>query len=406
MTTTPTRSTTQEACAEEATVRVLYLIDTLNVGGTEQSLASIISRFTRTDVLVCHIYKGDDLRSVYGAAGIPVVSLDLDEAYGFFKAIGLVRNLVREWKPDIIHASLYRSGIVARLVGRLENIPVVDSFVSDSYGKARRSQLSVMQAIKLSVVRWADASTARWVTRFVSNSNAIARTNAQALRIPPSNVTVIHRGREPKLFAPGCTEPAELLGANGERVKGPLFLNVGRLLKGKGQSELIKAFALVHKRRPDAHLAIAGEGAYRKQLEERINQLGLVDHIHLLGQRSDVPALLAAASVFVFPSHYEGHSGALLEAMFAQKPIIASDIPQNRESVTHEETALLIPVSQPGALADAMLWMLENPEIAARLAEGALEDARLRFDIHRIAEKHENMYHRLVGKSVANAIVR
>ncbi len=373
-------------------MKVLYLIDTLSVGGAERSLLEIARHYRETKAALCHVYRGDTLRSEYEAAGIPVVSLDLDAKYGFVNAVRGVREVIRATRPDLVHTSLFRASIIGRIAGRLEGVPVVDSFVSDSYGEERRAGLSRMRRVKLAAVRAVDALTARWVAHFTANSNAAARSNVRALRLSASDVTVIHRGRDPRRFEPGTVAAAALPGRDGEPIGGPVFLSVGRLLESKGQDDLLHAFKTVHARQLEAHLLLAGEGPYRPELERLRRELGLEDCVHLLGQREDIPALLAAADVFVFPSHFEGHSGALVEAMLAQKPIVASDIPENRESVEHRVTALLVPPRHPEALAEAMVKLLEQPEEAKQLAAQAREVALERFDVRRIAEQHEELY--------------
>ena len=378
-------------------MKVLYLIDTLEVGGTEQSLLAIARHFRDTEAVICHVYQGSTLRAAYEAAGIPVISLGVEAHYGFVEAIRSVRKLLKTLRPDVLHVNLFRSGVIGRVAGRLEGVPVVDSFVNDSYAETRIAGLGAGRVAKLRAVQVLDALTARWVRRFTSNSHAVARSNARALGVPSHRITVIHRGRDPRPYACGAVEPAMLEGGDGSEI---VFLNVGRLLERKGQAELLQAFGAVRAQCPDAHLFIAGEGAYREELEALRGHLGLGDHVHLLGQRSDIPALLAAADVFVFPSHYEGHSGALIEAMFAQRPIVATDIPENRESVEHGLTALLVPPRNPEALAQAMFRMVEQPAEAHGMAKEARRVAMERFDIRQIAEQHEALYRSVVMEAV------
>ena len=378
-------------------MRVLYLIDTLEVGGTERSLLEIARHFRAVEVTVCHVYRGGTLRPAYEAAGIQVVSPDLTGPYKIGAAVRAVRQIVRKRRPDLIHAHLFRAGLVGRIVGKLEGLPVIDSFVSDSYGDSRLADISLQRRAKLAAVQALDALTARWVAHFTANSNAVAQTNARALRVRPSKISVIHRGRDPRPFELDVTSPAILFDADSQPLRSPIFLNVGRLLQSKGQADLLCAFAIVRERAPDANLVIAGEGAFRTELEGLRASLGLQDQVYLLGQRADIPALLAAADVFVFPSHFEGHSGALLEAMFAQKPIVATDIPENRESVEHGKTALLVPSRCPEALAEAMMQMLVETDQANQLASRARVIALERFDIRRIAEQQETLYQSILG---------
>ena len=121
--------------------------------------------------------------------------------------------------------------------------------------------------------------------------------------------------------------------------------------------------------------------------------------MHLLGTRDDVPALLRLADVFAFPSHYEGHGGALIEAMFAERPIVASDTAVHRESVTHGETARLVSLKDPAALAQGIEWMLDHPEEARQYGQRAREVAMERFHIDKIAAQHEAFYEKILRES-------
>ena len=149
---------------------------------------------------------------------------------------------------------------------------------------------------------------------------------------------------------------------------------------------------------PNVHLLIAGEGPHRPVLEQQIRTLGLAPHVTLLGARGDVPLLLQAADLFVFPSHYEGHSGALVEAMFARRPIVAADTEVHRETIEHGRTGRLFRLRDVADLGEQVLWMLEHPQEAATLGEQARQDALQRFDIRVVARQHEELYHMVMQR--------
>lgn len=380
-------------------MKVLYLIDTLEIGGTEQSILEIARHLTSTTALLGHVYTGDTLRRAYDAAGIPVIGLGINSNYGFARAISAVRRLIHDHKPDLLHVNLFRAGVIGRLAGWLERTPVIDSFVSDSYGQGRVKGLPLKRRAKLSAVRLADAMTARLVTHFVSNSNAVARSNASVLGVDYSRITVIHRGRDPRHYERASVVPSVLHDAEGYPLAGPILLNVGRLVESKGQADLLRAFTIVCDRFPSAHLMIAGEGPFRAELAKLSVDLGIEGKVSFLGQRSDIPGLLAAADVFVFPSHVEGHSGALIEAMFSGIPVVATDIPENRESVEHHKTALLVPPRNSDVLAETVLTMLDQPHDAVRMAANARQVAMERFDIRLIAKQYEELYRYVIDEN-------
>ena len=379
--------------------KVLFLIDTLEVGGAEQSLLHILQRFPNVQPLVCTLYSGDKLKLQYEAAGIPVLSLGLRGRYRFGAGIRRVRHVVKAEKPDLIHATLYRAGIVARAVGKITGTPVIDSFVNDSYAPERYASLSNSGKAKLKAIELVDRVTAPAVTRFMSITEAIKATNCEALNVPPGKVDVIYRGRSAEAFAaPDVECIADLRRELRIEPGAPVLLNVARLLERKGQQDLLRAMPAVLAHHPEARLLIAGEGGFRARLEREIVELGLQQSVTLLGYRRDIADLLALADVFVFPSHWEGQGGALVEALFSSTPIVAADTPVHRESVTHGTMGRLFPVGNPEAIAAEVVWLLDRPEERARYGAAARAAAEGRFDIQRIAEQHEEFYRRVLSE--------
>ncbi|WP_168139547.1 glycosyltransferase, partial [Salinimicrobium oceani] len=163
---------------------------------------------------------------------------------------------------------------------------------------------------------------------FLCNSNAIKKTNVRALNIDGNKVQVIYRGRCLEDFSATTeAQPSLLRELNWTGQK--IFLNVGRLNKGKGQIDLLKAFTVINKNNPNTLLIIAGEGSLRSELEKLIIELQLQKKVFLMGYREDIPSLLSVADFFVFPTYYEGLPGSLVEAIISKIPVIVSDISEN-----------------------------------------------------------------------------
>lgn len=362
--------------------KVLFVIDTLQTGGAEQSLFANVIRFKNIQPVVCHLYAGDLLKQRFTDHGIPVYSVGLKRKYGFVQAYQQLKAIVQKEQPDIIVAYLTRSELVARLVGRSTQIPVIGTFVSELYSDTYNTTLSVKAKMAVSFFRWANKTTARFCKGFVANSEVVKQTNARALGIDLNKVEVINRGRDSKVFR--FQVPQTLSG------KPPRFLNVGRLVPIKGQRDLILAFKEFLPACPHAVLHIAGEGPARESLSALIKELGLQSNVFLLGSRSDIPLLINEYDCFVFPSHSEGFSGAVVEAMFAGLPVLASDIPVNKEVITHLETGYFFETGSVQSITQALLWYKDNIAVANTLAANANEHARRNFELEKIAEKLEN----------------
>ncbi len=373
--------------------RILYLIDTLEIGGAEKSLALILTFLTQVEPFLYHLYAGDTLRSRFQASGIRVETACIEQKYAPMRAIRNVVRFVRANHITLIHSMLFRSDIAARIAGRIAGIPVINTLVNDSYASVRFAHLSPRTRQKMKIIQAIDKTTAPLTFHFVANSAAIKSANAQNLHIPPAKISVIYRGRDPESYAaPSQEETQRLRSALAIPPDAPVLLNVGRLALAKNQAELIRAMPAVLQHAPDCRLLVAGEGPLRSALEALIAESALSESVQLLGNRDDIPALLHASDGFVFPSLFEGHPGALVEAMFAARPIVASAIPVHAETLLDGQAGALVPLGDVESLAQAIVDLLRNPAHAATLGQCARATALERFDIRRIAAQHEALY--------------
>lgn len=372
-------------------MKIVFIIDTLEVGGAEKSLLAITSRFKNYHPLFIQLFRGDSLKSQFEKEGIDVISLNLRADYNFQQMAESVKEAMKGLDITLIHSTLFRSDQVARIVGNDLNVPLVNSLVNNSYAKVRYRKMSFIQKLKLKYIEHLDKRSADKVDLFISNSNAIKESNAKALKISKDKIKVIFRGRELKTFNQIASTDSikEELNLSNEKI----FLNVSRLLDRKGQLDLIEAFHQFSRTEKNAVLLVAGEGQYRNILEHRINELNLNSTVKLLGNRSDILALLQLADYFIFPSHYEGLPGSLIEAMMSKIPIIAADIPENLECVS-AENSLVFPV---GNINELTKTMLEAQTIEwSQKIEKAYQFASENFDIDKIAEEYERTYDELL----------
>ena len=376
--------------------KILFVIDTLEMGGAEKSILEIAARFKKYIPVVCYVYPGDALKGAYEREGIKVIALDVPGHYNFGEAARRLQRVILSEQPAIVHSTLFRSDIITRRLRRKIKRPLINSLVNNTYHGSRFQKAGMLMRVKLKTLQMFDAFTARKADLFLSNSEAIRQSNSRALGIPLDKIKVIYRGREIERFA---NVPSETMAAL-RSVWGPpkrVLLNVSRLLERKGQMDLILAFKQVHLQLPDVTLLIAGEGPFRNVLEAKIRAAGLTDSVHLLGTRNDVPELLKLAKAFVFPSHYEGLPGALIEAMMSHTPIVASGIPENLECVQEGEAF----IHRPGDVHDLVKCIfaaLEPHGAAAQCAENAYAVAQQKFDITTIAAQYEAAYDSLLQR--------
>lgn len=176
-----------------------------------------------------------------------------------------------------------------------------------------------------------------------------------------------------------------------------LVATVGRLTEQKGHCYLIDAATSVVSAYPDTHFLFIGDGELRDELELQVQQAGLSQNVHFLGIREDVPDLLAAVDLFVLPSLWEGLSVALLEAMAAGKPMVATMVSGTIQAMTHGETGLLVPPCDSQALARAIAQLLSDPAQAQAMGQKAKQHVIANFSAQKQAEEHLALYHRLLS---------
>lgn len=365
-------------------MKLLFIQDALNHGGAERSHLEILSRFSEeVDVGLVYFYAKHHLKDEYERAGIQLFFLNIPESYNFHTAIYRLIRLIRQEKPDLLVSCLWRADIISRMASRITGVPLVGTLVNDSYSPLA---WKTKRGFKHRLVYWLDKYTAGIPVHFIANSEALATSHVATLRIPRNKITVIYRGRD--IPTATWTPRSEI----------KHFVSYGRLLKRKGFQDLLIAFARVKDVLPENwSLTIFGEGPYRSELERYISELKLQQRVRLAGHVNSPAELLVDYDCFLFPSWYEGFSGALVEAMLVGIPIIASDIPMNLEAVSHEETALIFAVNDPYLLADQLKVAIDNPDRMAMLGIEARKKAIEKFSIVKIAREYEGQLKSIVG---------
>ncbi len=292
-----------------------------------------------------------------------------------------LRRALAELRPDLVHLHSGRADRVGGAAAHALGLPAVTTRRMDRRVRpGRRSRRLYGQ----------------WVQRAVAISPAVA-DRLRAGGVPEPMLRTIYSAVDPESVRPRHA-PAAVRAAEGARPGAPLLLTVARLVRRKGLDLLLDALAGLSREGPPAELWIAGEGPERGALEKRSRDRGLADRVRFLGQRRDVPDLLAASDVFVLPSRREGLGVAALEAMAAGRPVVASRVGGLGEVVGHEGTGLLVPPEDPAALRDALARLLNEPELRARL--GAAGPARIaeRHLPERMTEAYERLYHELLAE--------
>lgn len=364
-------------------IRVFMLITDLKTGGVPLHVHRLASSLDRSEfeVRVACLSPPGEVSGMLEKAGVPTLACGAEGAWDVAALWHLVR-LLRRHSPDVLHAFLFHANTAASLVGPLAGLPV-------------RRMIHEIQTVEIER-RWhltIGGLLCRMCRCVVGNSQAVVEHLHRGAHIPVSRLRLIPGGVDLGRFS-----KATALSRASLRVpeSARLLMWVGRLDPIKGLDELVDAVALL--RDPSVHLVLVGEGEYESAIRRRINASGLSGHIRFAGRRDDVPNLLAAADVFVFPSRTEGMPNALLEAMAVGLPIVTTDVPGCRDLIVDGRTGLLAPPGRPDELADRIRRLLSDSGLAGALSRAA----RLSAEKHAweaCVQRYAALYRAVAGKS-------
>jgi glycosyltransferase involved in cell wall biosynthesis len=328
--------------------------------------------------LVCCLNFKGRLAEPLEARGIPVFALDKRPKLDLRVLIRLVR-LMRSERVDVVHTHLWTSSFWGRLAGALARVPVM-IITEHNLDTWRRAPHLL-----------ADRLLGRFTDDWVFVSSEVEAFYRARLALPEGRSHVVHNGVDLAPFA-RRPDPAEVRTRMGLPADARVAGVVGRLEARKGHRFFLEAMRRVVDRVPGALGLIAGEGKEKDALLAQRGALGLAESVRLVGYWPDLAEALAALDVFVLPSLMEGHPLAILEAMAAGKPVVATDVGGNAEAVEAGVTGVLVPPADPDALADAILALLLEPERAARLGEAGRRSLDRRFSLAAAVKANEELY--------------
>jgi glycosyltransferase involved in cell wall biosynthesis len=362
--------------------RVAFLIGHLGRGGAEAQISLLAQGLSGRGIEV-HMFlisKSGPHEAVLRDAGIEVHHLGFGRASSgspdlvrCLRGCARLIRLLRHIRPEVLHAYLFEGRMLGPPAAWLAGVPVMVA--------GRRNAGEPEQRHRRVVIL--ERAMTRITDHVVTNAAAVAEEARTITKIPARKLSVIYNGLRASAFE--RAEPASIDTAL------PVVLCVARLAPQKGHDILIEAASRLLQRGRPCTFLLAGEGRERHRLEE-LARGSRVD-VRFLGDRTDVTALLAKADVVVLPSLWEGLSNAVMEAMAAGRPIVATAVGGTPELL--DGRGILVPASDARALAEGILRVLDDPDLAASLGREARVWAREHLDVDVLVDQHINLYQRL-----------
>lgn len=387
-------------------LKVMHIISNLDIGGAQEVVRTLAEYLAEAGCcpVVC-TFKDGPLREDIERLGIPVEVLR-DRRYSIvafplfvmdmFRIRRSLVAVVKKHNIEVVQTHLLRvlDFLVLSLRNRT-NTPLVFWTVHNTNEELRREQLPRHKWLlkpKRVAYRLLYRLTARLVNGFIVVADDVKMEMIKTIGPIEDKITVICNGVDVKRYQQPV-DKARIRCRLGVAENVRLMVVVGTLKEQKGHRYLIEAVSSVVSQFPNLCIILVGDGTLREALQTQTIVLGLNRHVHFLGNRNDVPDLLAASDYFVLPSLWEGLPMALLEAMASGLPIVATDVSGTKQVMVPDETGLLIPPGDVQQLREAIIRLLSEPDQAKAMGAAAQRHVES-FSARKQAEEHIALYHR------------
>jgi glycosyltransferase involved in cell wall biosynthesis len=368
-------------------VKVLVFQNRFRLGGQErQTILNVrtMDRSRYVPVVAALHMDGEHLADL-ALDGIKPVVFDVGGSMLRPNTALLVGRLARFLRANgiaLVHAQDLYTNVIGAAAARLAGVPCVVTRVDLNHA---------VTGIKRPVLSW----VSRMADRVLVNAVCI-RDMAIREGVEPDRIVVVRNGIDLAEFdraaaqdpEPPAPEPGAVVSV--ANMHHPV----------KGQTDLLMAMKEVARVRPDAHLVLVGDGLRRPHLERSARQLGIADRCHFVGHRLDAPAILARAAIGVSSSYAEGISNAILEAMAARLPMVATAAGGTPELVRDGVNGYLVPPGAPAAMARGILELLARPQLRRRMGERGRRVVERDFGVAQMRTSYDALYQELTGLKV------
>ena len=367
-------------------IRIVFVIDSFAFGGgAEQQLLYLSLGLDKNayEVSVCNLgVSSQDFIESASKGGVKVFSLCQKGFADLRCLLNLSRFIARE-KPDILNTFLFTSDSYGRIAGILNKVPVIIASIRNVDVWKKKRHIFLDRALK--------AKT----SHFTANARAVKEYIIKTTHVNAGRVTVIYNGVDTQRFTdkPESGMLRSSLGAEDKKI----ILNVVRFEPEKNHLSLLEASRAILNKRSDTLFVLAGEGSIKKKIISEIKKQGLKEYFRILSAASHIESLYGIADVSVLTSLYEGCPNFILESMACGVPVVATSVGGVPELVEDAKTGFLVPVNDAPALAEKILYLLDNEAHRRQLGEEARKKALSGFSLNQMVSGYHNLYQELLS---------
>ncbi len=365
-------------------INVLHVMTKLPLGGVENQLLLVLQHYDKTKIspIVCSLSDMGEIGKKIQDMGVEVIPLNKLKHNLSLSIIYDLYKLIRQRNIHVVRTHQYHANLYGRIAAYLAGTPCIIPSIHNLYTRDRKIHRRIFNNLLAKISH-----------RIIAVSEAVKRDIVRYDKISPDKIQVIYNGIEEKRFLTSgikcirkelnIPEKAIIVGT------------IGRLVAQKGHKYLIEAVSILKEKIPNLYLMIVGDGVERTELLTLVSKKGLQKRTIFTGSRNDIPDLLSAMNIFVFPSLWEGLPNALIEAMASGKPIIASDIPPVREVLHSEKYGKFVPPASSEAIASAIELLINNEKLQT-IGKAAKQRALTRFSIKNTVNSYTNLFEEIL----------
>ncbi len=361
-------------------VNILHVMTRIPVGGVENQLLQVLRNYDRTKLnpLVVSLADKGEIGREIEAEGTDVICLNKLGHQLKWSIVTDLINIMQGNRIQIVRTHQYHANFYGRLAAPRAGVPCLVSSVHNLYTQDRKFHRRLFNRL-----------LAKYTDRIIAVSDPVRNDILKYDRVPEDKVTVITNGVDVERFD-GATGGGVRNGL-GIPTDAPVIGTVGRLAEAKDQRTLIEAVSGI-KDGMLPWLVIVGDGPLMRELKAQAKELGIAERTVFTGTRRDIPELLAAMDVFVLPSLREGMPNALIEALAAGRPVVATSIPPFSAIIDNPTLGTLVPVSNAEMMAKAIERLLTDHDRRRAMCVAARERAINRHSIQATVDKYMDIF--------------